>query len=166
MNFHPPSYRILLGKIIICAIAIAIATLSLVSAASATTQELQLESQKGYVVKTSFSYDSKTPETIAERGAGKTKVIDSLRVSFYEPMGKAIASYDNIVDGTVRGEYFEFNYDPATEQLRGAIDLGGESAGEMYLKGKADGELSLIRIDESGKEEVIDWIERDRQSDM
>ena len=162
MNFDLPSYRILLGKITVCAIAIAIATLSLVPAANAITQELQLESQKGYVVKTSFSYDSQTSETIAEHGAGKTKVVDSLRISFYEPTGKAIASYDNIVDGTVRGDYFEFNYDPATEQLRGAIDLGGESAGEMYLKGKADGELSLIRIDESGQEEAIDRIERDR----
>ena len=166
MNFNPLSARVLLDKITIWAVTIAIATLSLVPAAGAITQELQLESQKGYIIKTSFSYDSQTPETIAERGTGKTKVVDSLRVSFYEPTGKAIATYDNIVDGTVKGEYFEFNYDPATEQLQGTIDLGGESAGEMYLKGKADGELSLIRIDESGKEEVIDWIERDRQSDM
>ena len=162
MNFNPPSYRIRSGKIIICAIAIAIATLSLVPAASAITQEFQLESPKGYIVKTSFSYDTPILETIAEHGAGKTKVVDSLRVSFYEPTGKAIASYDNIVDGTVRGEYFEFNYDLATEQLQGTIDIGGESAGEMYLKGKADGELSLIRIDESGKEEAIDWIKSDR----
>ena len=162
MNFNQSSYRILLDKIIICAIAIVIAALSLVPAAGATTQELQLKSQKGYVVRTLFSYDSQTSEAIAEHGAGKSQAVDSLKVSFYEPTGKAIASYDNIVDGMVRGEYIEFNYDPATKQLQGVIDLGGESTGEMYLKGQADGELSLIQINESGEEEVIDRIESDR----
>ena len=147
----------IISNIAICAIAIVVATLCSVLPASAVTQELQFESQQGYRVETSFSYDAPT-EKIAERGAGQSKVVDSLKVSFYNPAGEAIASYDNIVDGVVRGDYFEFNYDPTTERLQGAIDLGGESAGEMYLKREADGDLSLIQIEESGAEIVIDRI--------
>ena len=149
-----PNRRI--TSIVICAIAIA--TFCFVSPAKAVTQELQLESLQGYKVKTSFSYDAPISEKIAEGGGGRSKVVDSLKVSFYNPAGEAIASYDNIVDGVVRGDYLEFNYDPTTERLQGAIDLGGESAGEMYLKGDADGDLSLIQIEESGNERVIDRI--------
>lgn len=144
-------------SIIICGIALAIAALCFVSPVSAVTQELQFESQQGYRVETFFSYDAPI-EKIAERGAGQSNTVDSLKVSFYNPAGEAIASYNNIVDGVVRGDYFEFNYDLATERLQGAIDLGGESAGEMYLKGDADGNLSLIQIEESGAEIIIDRI--------
>lgn len=156
MSFKLPSYRILLSKIAIYSIAIALATLCLVPIASAVTQNLQFNSQKGYRIETSFSYDAANTDMFTEHGAGQTNVLDSLKVSFYDPAGKAIASYDNIVDGTVRGDYFEFNYDPVTQQLSGELDLGGESAGEMYLKGEANGDLSLIRIEESGEEQVID----------
>lgn len=149
-----PSYR-LISKIAIYAIAIAI--LCFIPPASAVTQELQFETQQGYQVKASFSYDAPT-EKIAERGAGQTKTVDSLKVRFYNPAGEAIASYDNIVDGVVRGDYFEFNYDPITKQIQGAIDLGGETAGEMYLKGDADGNLSLMQIEQSGDEIIIDRI--------
>ena len=147
----------IISNIATCAIAIAIAILCFISPASAVTQELQFESLQGYKIETSFSYDAPT-EKIAEHGAGRSNIVDSLKVSFYNPAGEAIANYDNIVDGVVRGDYFEFNYNPATERLQGAIDLGGESAGEMYLKGEADGNLSLIQIEESGAEIIIDRI--------
>ena len=129
-------------------------------AAYATTQQIQLNGANGYTVQTTFSYKSSNLETIAEGGKGKTKVIDSLTVNFYNPSGEAIASYNNIVDGVARGNYFQFNFDPATQKLWGEIDLGGELAGEMYLKGEVEGELSLIEVEASGKERIIDVIER------
>ena len=67
-----------------------------------------------------------------------------------------IASYDNIVDGVVQGNYFEFNYDPDTQQLLGKVDLGGESPGEIYLKGDADNGLTLIMVEPTGEEKVMD----------
>ena len=161
MNFKLLSYRILLDKIAIYSIAIAIATLCFVPVANAVTQNLQFNSPKGYRIETSFSYDAANADMFAEHGRGKAKVLDSLKVSFYDPAGQAIASYDNIVDGTVRGDYFEFNYDPVTQQLKGELDLGGESAGEMYLKGEANGNLSLIWIEESGEERIIDTVSSD-----
>lgn len=161
MSFKLPSYRILLSKIVMYLIAIAIAIFCFVPVANAVTQNLQFNSSKGYTIETSFSYNAVNSKAIAEHGGGKTNVLDSLKVSFYDPAGRAIASYDNIVDGTVRGDYFEFHYDPATQQLKGELDLGGESAGEMYLKGEANGDLSLIWIEESGEERIIDTVSND-----
>ncbi|MEO1673758.1 MAG: hypothetical protein AAFR77_23775, partial [Cyanobacteria bacterium J06631_2] len=81
--------------------------------------------------------------------------VDFLKVSFYSPDREMIASYDNIVDGVVQANYFEFHYDPATQQLLGEMDLGGESAGEIYLKGNVKQGLVLIEVEPSGEEKTM-----------
>ena len=127
--------------------------------AIATTQDIQINSKAGYTIQARFSYDdTKNIGVIRESGRGKTKAIDSLVVSFYDPAGETIASYNNVAHGVATGDYFEFNFDPTTQQLLGEIDLGGESAGQMYLKGEVDRELSLIEIDASGEEKAIDVV--------
>ena len=137
---------------------IAIAIISSVTfPALAVTQKLEFDTKAGYIVKTTFSYDeTQKLQKIAEYGKGKTSVLNSLQVSFYKPSGELIATYDNIVDGIALGNYFEFNFDPKTRHILGNIDLGGESAGEIYLKGEANGEMSLIGVTESGEEKIID----------
>ncbi len=124
--------------------------------AVAITQKLEMNSSTGYTIKTTFSYDEQSLVTISERGTGTTNALNSLTVSFYDPSGAMIASYDNIVDGVGQSDYLEFNYDPATRQLLGKIDFGGESAGEIYLKGEIERKLSLIKVEASGEEKVID----------
>jgi len=120
------------------------------------TQELQINSDNGYRVKTIFSYDeTNSSSAIAEQGRGTTKAVDYLKVSFYDPSGSMVASYDNIVNGIAQGTYFNFHYDLIRQKLIGEIDLGGESAGEIYLKGNIDQELSLIKVEYSGKEEIV-----------
>ena len=136
---------------------IVIIHLCYISPVNAVTQKLQINTANGYKVETTFSYDAASNSgAIAEQGKGATQAIDNLTVSFYDPSGSMVASYDNIVDGIAQGNYFEFNYDPATQKLLGEIDLGGEFTGEMYLKGNVDQELSLIMVKPSGEEEVID----------
>ena len=131
-----------------------------ISPATAVTRDFQLNGATGYLVKATFSYDeTKTSGAIAEQGKGKTKILDSLTVSFYQPSGELIKTYENIVDGVATGTYFEFNFDPVTQQLAGNIDLGGELPGEMYLKGDINQELSLIEVEASGEEKVIDVID-------
>lgn len=140
---------------------ILIFSLSAISPALALTQELQFNTAAGYIVKTTFSYnEAQKAEIISEHGQGKTAFIDSMKVSFYQPSGELIANYDNIVDGIVKGTYFEFNFNPATQQLSGSLDIGGESAGEIYLRGKANQELSLIEVTQSGKEKVLDQVKQ------
>ena len=125
--------------------------------AAAVVQEINFSGDRGYQIQTTFSYDeTKNAPEIAAQGKGATKVVDYLQVSFYDPAGKLIASYDNIVDHIVQGNYFEFHYDLMKQQLVGEIDLGGESPGEMYLKGNVDEELSLITVESSGSEKIID----------
>ncbi|HEY9768782.1 MAG TPA: hypothetical protein V6C71_09835 [Coleofasciculaceae cyanobacterium] len=126
--------------------------------AVAITQKLEMNSVTGYTIKTTFSYDEQSLVTISERGTGTTNALNSLTVSFYDPSGSMIASYDNIVDGVGQSDYLEFNYDPATRQLLGKIDFGGESAGEIYLKGEIDRELSLIKVEASGEERALDRV--------
>ncbi|WP_019508547.1 hypothetical protein [Pleurocapsa sp. PCC 7319] len=127
--------------------------------ATALTQDLQFNGSTGYQVKARFSYNkTQTPEMIAEHGLGKTQVLDSMEVNFYDPSGEIIETYKNIVDGVATGTYFEFNFDPVTQQILGNIDLGGESAGEIYLKGNIDRGISLIEVEASGVEKVIDQI--------
>lgn len=150
-----PAYR----KILISLAIFFVASLWIMPSALAITQELKFDSTSGYRVKTIFSYDeTQNTDIIKEQGHGKTKTINSMRVGFYKPSGELIADYDNIVDGEVVGNYFEFNFDPNTQQILGNLDIGGESAGEMYLKGEASQKLSLIEVDELGKEKAIDTI--------
>jgi len=121
---------------------------------NAVNQDFWLNSDRGYRLETNFDYNLAEGKAIAEQGKGKTKAINSLQVRFYDPDGKMIASYDNIVDGMAQGEYFEFNYDPQTKQLIGNVDLGGESAGEIYLKGNIEEGLTLIEV-EAREEKAI-----------
>ncbi|MBE9047504.1 hypothetical protein IQ255_24395 [Pleurocapsales cyanobacterium LEGE 10410] len=147
-----------LANRLVISLAVVILTSLFITPAIAITQDLQLTSATGYRIETTFSYDDAITEIVQEQGTGTTNVLNSLTVSFYDPSGEMIASYDNIVDGVATGNYFEFNFDPATQQLIGKIDLGGESAGEMYLKGETDQDLSLIQVAESGEEKVIDRV--------
>ena len=126
----------------------AIALMNLVWAvpAMAMTESFQLHSDKGYRLETSFAYD----ETKA------TNNLEFLEVRFYNPDGEMMASYDNIVDGKVLGNYFEFDYDLIAHQPLGEIDIGGESAGEMYLKGSMERGFSLIQVKPTGEEEEMD----------
>ena len=147
-----------LAKLCVMAIALVI-NFYFVSSAIAATQSIQLNSIKGYKVETTFSYsDDAIPLTIKEQGQGKTNTVNSMQISFYDPAGKLIATYDNIVDSIARGNYFEFNFDPATQKMLNEIDLGGESAGEIYLKGDIEQGLALIEVSATGKEKEIDRV--------
>lgn len=125
------------------------------SPALAVTKTLQFNTESGYRVDAVFSYDqAKNLETIREQGHGKTEAIKSMQVSFYKSSGELIADYNNIVDGVVTGNYFEFNFNPTTQQLSGNLDIGGEATGEIYLKGKVEEGLSLIEVSKSGEKEI------------
>ena len=129
----------------------------LTQSAEAMTQSFQWTGKTGYSALGQFSYDEKeVSRTISERGTGKTNSLKSLIVTFYAPSGEPISTYKNVVNGMADGNYFEFHFDPITQKLFGSIDLGGEFAGEMYLKGEVERELSLIGVEQSGIDRTID----------
>jgi hypothetical protein len=142
--------------LIFLAIAIALSN-SLFSSALAATDEFQFQSQTGYLIKGTFDYDKVTEgKIISAKGRGKTDDLQSLTVSFYDPQGKLIRTYENVVDRIATGNYFEFHFDPQNRQLIGNLDLGGEVAGEMYVKGTMAGELNLIEVESSDRDRLVD----------
>ena len=125
--------------------------------AEARTQSFQWTGKRGYSAQGKFSYDeTKALESISEQGAGKTDTVESLVVTFYNPSGEPINTYHNVFNGISGGNYFEFHFDLVNQKLLGSIDLGGEFAGEIYLKGTVDEELSLIKVEQPGIDRIID----------
>ncbi len=141
--------------ILVVAIAL-IVSFIFIPPATAATQIFQWQGAQGYTVKGIFEYNNERSPVISQQGAGQTENLQSLTVSFYDPTDKLIHTYNNVNDGVAKGNYFEFHFDPTTQKLMGNIDLGGEVAGETYLKGTVGRELSLIEVDSSGKERIID----------
>jgi hypothetical protein len=128
-----------------------------VAIAEAVTMNFQWTGEKGYSAKVVFSYDEPlNSDQIIEEGKGKAKIIQHLTVSFYNPTGQLLETYDNIKQGISQAPYFRFNFDPQQQQILGLIDLGGDSSGEIYLKGIVQENLKLFKIDQSGKEKLYD----------
>ncbi|MEG3439616.1 hypothetical protein V0288_20985 [Pannus brasiliensis CCIBt3594] len=133
-----------------------------IAPALAVTIEFSWSGNNGYTARGSFRYDEKTaPALIHEEGAGRTKVIEKLEISFLDPRGKEIARYDNVFGGVSDANYFRFNFDTRTGEIFGSIDLGGESAGETYLKGIVKENLALFHV---GEDDVT--IDEDRSPEI
>jgi hypothetical protein len=131
--------------------------LAIFDSAEAVTISFQWTGKTGYSAKGSFSYDEKMDsKTISEKGAGKTNSLQSLEVIFYAPSGEPMSTYEDVVNGVAKGQYFEFNFDTVTQQVFGRIDIGGELFGETYLKGTINSELSLFNVGESNFDRIID----------
>ena len=129
----------------------------LVTSVEAVTRGFRWNGLNGYSVTGTYTYDDTIDgRMIREKGKGKTNRLQSLKVSFYNSSGKLLYDREDIIDGESLGKYFEFNLDTATQQLFGSIDVGGENYGELFLKGRIDDGLSLIKIDSSGKEYLLD----------
>jgi hypothetical protein len=149
-----------LTTVVTVVMAIALINLAGVLPAAAATQKVQIKSLDGYQVEINFSYDATQGTPMLSEQGKEAKLVDDLKVNFYDPDGKMIASYDNIVDGIIQSKYFEFSYELETQRLRGKVDLGGTAAGEMYLKGDIDQGLSLIMVEPSGEERVVDQVKQ------
>ncbi|AFZ36981.1 hypothetical protein Sta7437_3480 [Stanieria cyanosphaera PCC 7437] len=147
----------LLINLLIVILIVLVSDLTFITQAKAVTQNFQWTGSTGYCAKATFTYDETTAtKIISEQGAGRTNQLKSLIVTFYTPAGETIHQYENVVNGETRGNYFEFNFDTATQKLFGNIDLGGELSGELFLKGTVNQQLSLIEIEPSGEEHLID----------
>jgi hypothetical protein len=128
-----------------------------VAIAEAVTTKCHWVGEKGYSAEIIFSYDEQLMSSqIIEEGRGKTQIIKDLTVSFYNPTGQFLGTYDNIKQGVSQFPYFKFNFDPQQQKVIGLIDLGGALSGEIYLKGIVQENLKLFKIDQSGKETIYD----------
>ncbi|MEH2296179.1 PEP-CTERM sorting domain-containing protein [Nostoc sp.] len=89
----------------------------------------------GYSAFGSFSYDeTTTPAIISESGAGSTKALQSLNVSFFNPSQELIGTKNEVVNGVSSNQFFQFNFDTTTGNLFGAFDVGtGSGIGDVFL---------------------------------
>ncbi|QSJ18964.1 PEP-CTERM sorting domain-containing protein [Nostoc sp. UHCC 0702] len=89
----------------------------------------------GYSASGSFSYDETiTPAIISESGAGATKALQSLSVSFFNPSQELIATNNEVVNGVSNNQFFEFNFDTTTGNFFGAFDVGtGSGIGDVFI---------------------------------
>jgi hypothetical protein len=153
-------------SIIIISIVLIINFIAIFTAQAST--QFEWTGTAGYSIKGSFSYDSiaeaknltkpeieqlEIPRSTARLSLNS---LNSLSVKVYDPDQQPVDTYTNVVDGKIFSEYFKFNYNPAAQKIFGQIDLGGQTAGEIYLKGTVDQKLFLIEIDSWGKEQIID----------
>jgi hypothetical protein len=147
-----------LSKIIICLfIIVIINVVGEIAITEAVTTKCHWVGEKGYSAEIIFSYDEQLmPHQIIEEGRGKTEIIQDLTVSFYNSTDQLLGTYDNIKQGVSQFPYFKFNFDPQHRKIIGLIDLGGDSSGEVYLKGIVQENLKLFKIDQSGKEIIYD----------
>ncbi|MEM8780851.1 MAG: hypothetical protein AAGF26_18705 [Cyanobacteria bacterium P01_G01_bin.49] len=128
-----------------------------ISDAKAITVHFEWQGNQGYLVKATLNYDEKNlPTIITEKGQGKTNYLESLSVSIYNSDHELIETYDNIKNKIATGKYFQFNFNTSTKQLIGKIDIGGESLGELYLKGNIKDNLSLYQVQKFNTDSMLD----------
>ncbi|NMG20283.1 hypothetical protein [Brasilonema bromeliae] len=149
--------RILILKTTITTATALIIALTGITPAQAITLNFTWNGNNNYSALGSFSYDENTaPAIFSEKGAGQTDVLQSLNISFFDPLNNLIATYNNVVDGVSIPNYFQFNFNTVTQEIFGLIDLGGEIAGDTYLKGTVNSDLSLFQVPQSDSDARID----------
>ncbi|MEH2375590.1 PEP-CTERM sorting domain-containing protein [Nostoc sp.] len=89
----------------------------------------------GYSAEGSFSYDeTTTPAIISESGAGSTKALQSLSVSFFNLSQELIGTKNEVVNGVSSNQFLNFNFNTTTGNLFGAFDLGtGTGIGDVFI---------------------------------
>lgn len=131
--------------------------LTSIAPAEAITVNFTWQGNKGYSATGTFNYVQKTaPAILSEKGFGATEALENLMVSFADPSNHSIKTYNTIIDGVSKGNYFQFKFNTITQEIIGSIDIGGELPGDIYLKGTIDTDLSLIQIFDSGVEKIVD----------
>ncbi|MEH2140686.1 PEP-CTERM sorting domain-containing protein [Nostoc sp.] len=153
-----------------------VTTTSLMLAIAITTNDLadaaefnfNWKGDTGYSAKGSFNYDTTTaPSVISEAGSGATKNLQSLSISFFDPLNTLINSFTPVLSGVSNYKYLRFNFDSTTQQI-GLFDVGKDnSRGDTWLnnnlalinEGFSDQvlakEFHLIKRDAAGKEQIL-----------
>ncbi|MHC5737393.1 PEP-CTERM sorting domain-containing protein [Nostoc sp.] len=130
-------------------LAIAITTNNL---AQATEFKFNWKGDTGYLAQGSFNYDTTTaPNVISEAGLGTTKNLQSLSISFFDPLTNLINSFTPVLSGVSNYSFLRFNFDNTKEQIFGPFDVGkdDELPGDTWLNN------NLALIDEGFSDEVL-----------
>ncbi|MEH2350322.1 MAG: PEP-CTERM sorting domain-containing protein [Nostoc sp.] len=130
-SFFPLAAAQVATSLALCATSM-IASTNLAQAADLT---FNWKGDAGYSASGSFSYnETTTPAIISESGAGSTKALQSLNISFFSPSQELIGTKNEVVNGVSSNQFFQFNFDTTTGNLSGAFDVGtGSGIGDVFL---------------------------------
>ncbi|MEH1894404.1 MAG: PEP-CTERM sorting domain-containing protein [Nostoc sp.] len=137
-----------------------VATIALVLAIAISTHNLadaaefnfNWKGDTGYSAKGSFNYDTTTaPNVISEAGLGVTNNLQSLSISFFNPLSTLINSFTPVVNGVSNYSFLRFNFDSTKEEIFGPFDVGKDDnlPGDTWLNN------NLALIDEGFSDEVL-----------
>ncbi|MEH2082020.1 MAG: PEP-CTERM sorting domain-containing protein [Nostoc sp.] len=143
--------RTAISMVTTTALALAIA-ITINDLAHAAEFNFNWKGDTGYSAKGSFNYDTTTaPSFISETGLGATKNLQSLSISFFDPLSNLINSFTPVVSGISSYGYLRFNFDSTTQKIFGPFDVGkdDESPGDSWLNN------NLALIDEGFSNEVL-----------
>ncbi|OYD92093.1 hypothetical protein CDG76_26070 [Nostoc sp. 'Peltigera membranacea cyanobiont' 210A] len=130
-------------------LAIAITTNNLAHAAEF---KFNWKGDTGYSAKGSFNYKTTTtPSVISETGLGATKNLQSLSISFFDPLSNLINSFTPVLNGISNYSYLRLNFDSTKEQIFGPFDVGKDNdlPGDTWLNN------NLALIDEGFSNQVL-----------
>jgi hypothetical protein len=137
-----------------------VTTTSLVLAIAISTHDLadaaefnfNWKGDTGYLAKGSFNYDATTaPSVISEAGLGATKNLQSLSISFFDPLSNLINSFTPVLSGVSNYGFLRFNFDSTKKKIFGPFDVGkdDELPGDTWLNN------NLALIDEGLSDETV-----------
>ncbi|MBW4452373.1 MAG: PEP-CTERM sorting domain-containing protein [Nostoc indistinguendum CM1-VF10] len=130
-------------------LAIAITTNDLAYAAEF---QFNWKGDTGYSAKGLFNYDTiNAPSVISEAGLGATNNLQSLSISFFDPLSTLINSFTPVLSSVSNYSFLRFNFDSTKEQIFGLFDVGKDdnSPGDTWLNN------NLALIDEGFSDEVL-----------
>ena len=143
--------KIVISMVTITTLGLAIA-ISANDLADAAEFNFNWKGDTGYSAKGSFNYDTTTaPSVISEAGLGATKNLQSLSISFFDPLNTLINSFTPVLSGVSNYGFLRFNFDNTKEQIFGPFDVGkdDELPGDTWLNN------NLALIDEGLSNEVL-----------
>ncbi len=116
------------------AAALAVTTTSVLATMAASINPAQAidwnfnwKGDNGYSATGAFSYDETTaPQLISESGAGPTKFLQSLSVSFFDPAQNLLESGSAIVNGVSSDRFLRLDFDTQSKNISVLdTDIGG-----------------------------------------
>ncbi|MEH2243125.1 hypothetical protein [Nostoc sp.] len=145
--FTKTAFRMVMSTSLMLAIAITTNDL-----AHAAEFNFNWKGDTGYSAKGLFNYDTTTaPSVISEAGLGVTKNLQSLSISFFDPLNSLINSFTPVLSGASNYRYLRFNFDNTKEQIFGPFDVGKDNSlsGDTWLNN------NLALIDENFSNQVL-----------
>ena len=125
----PLAARVRVAALAATATSVFATILTTTNPAEAVDFNFSWKGDNGYSATGAFSYDEATaPQVISESGAGSTKFLQSLSISFFDPAQNLLESGSEVVNGVSSDRYLRFDFNTQSQNISVLdADIGGTS---------------------------------------